>query len=285
MNHSSTPQILLTIAGFDPSCGAGIPADLKTFAAHNAYGIACVTALTVQNSQGVRSLDPTPAKTLRAQLVCLLEDVKIAAVKIGLLATRANAEVVAEFLEANSFAHVVLDPVLRSTSGFPLLDDAGTTALRDHLMRLATVITPNTDEAAALSSITIENLDSMKAAARALIERGARAVVITGGHLEKPTDLFYDGAEFLTFGSDRIKSENTHGTGCTFSAAITANLAAGKQLRDAVMLAKAYVTKAIEKGYPIGQGKGSLNHFYRTQQEAVHRVIEYPPAVGDPSHR
>ena len=285
MNHSSTPPILLTIAGFDPSGGAGIAADLKTFAAHNAYGVACVSALTVQNSQGVRSIDSTPAKTLRAQLACVLEDVKIAAVKIGMLATRANAEVVAEFLEASSFLHVVLDPVLRSTGGFALLDEAGIPVLRDRLLRLATVITPNTDEAAVLSGVAIDNLDGMKAAARGLIERGARAVVITGGHLEKPTDLFYDGTEFLTFGSDRIKSENTHGTGCTFSAAIAANLAAGKQLRDAVMLAKAYVTKAIEKGYPIGQGKGSLNHFYRTQQEPAHRMVEYPPPVGDPSHR
>lgn len=285
MNHNPPPSILLTIAGFDPSCGAGIAADLKTIAAHNAYGIACVTALTMQNSQGVRALEATPAKVLRAQLAALLEDVKIAAVKIGMLGTKANAQVVAEFLEANSFPHVVLDPVLRSTNGYLLLEEAGISYLRDHLMKLAGVITPNTDEAAALAGITIENVENMKAAAGALVERGARAVVITGGHLEKPTDLFYDGTEFLTFGSDRIKSENMHGTGCTFSTAIAANLVAGKQLRDAVMLAKAYVTKAIEKGYAIGQGQGSLNHFYRTQQEPVHRVVEYPPPVGETLRR
>lgn len=285
MNHNPSPPILLTIAGFDPCCGAGVAADLKTIAAHNGYGVACVTAVTMQNSQGVRALEPTPAKALRAQLTALLEDVKIAAVKIGMLATRANAQVVGEFLEANSFPNVVLDPVLRSTSGFALLEEAGVAYLRDHLMKLVIAITPNTDEAAALSGITIENLESMKAAARTLVERGARAVVITGGHLEKPTDLYYDGNEYLTFGSDRIKSENTHGTGCTFSTAIAVNLAAGKQLRDAVMLAKAYVTKAIEKGYAIGLGKGTLNHFYRTQQEPVHRMVESPPAVGEASHR
>lgn len=286
MNQTNTgaPPVLLTIAGFDPSAGAGIAGDLKTFAAHNCYGVAVITALTVQSTRGVRGVQPVSAELLRAQLEELTKDVAPAAVKIGMLGTRANVQVVAELLEKKKFPHVVLDPVLRSTSGMELLDAGGVKELSRRLLGLATVITPNIAEAATLSGLEIKGLEEMKAAAQKLREMGARAVVITGGDLEKPLDLLYDGTTFTPFGSDRVKSENTHGTGCTFSSAIAANLATGRQLADAVMLAKAYVGKAIEKGFPIGKGKGPLNHFYR--QQNGHHVTSHSthvPAEG-PAH-
>lgn len=286
MNQPATgaPPVLLTIAGFDPSAGAGVAADLKTFAAHNCYGVAALSALTIQNTRGVRGVQPVSAEVLRAQLDELTKDVPLAAVKIGMLGTRANVQVVAELLEKKKFPAVVLDPVLRATSGMELLDAAGIKELSRRLLALATVITPNIAEAAALSGIEIKGLDEMKAAAEKLREMGARAVVITGGDLERPVDIFYDGAALTPLGSDRVKSDNTHGTGCTFSAAIAANLAVGRQLADAVVLAKAYVAKAIEKAYPIGKGKGPLNHFYRQQNgQMAHSHSVHTPAEG-PAH-
>lgn len=281
-NHTtSTPPILLTIAGFDPSGGAGIAADLKTFAAHNCYGIAAVTALTVQSTQGVLSTHVTPAATLRAQLDALLADSTIAAVKIGMLGNKANAAVVAEFLTRGRFPYVVLDPVVRSTAGgAELIDPAGLKFLGEELVKLATIITPNAVEAGLLAGMEVKDLDAMKAAARKLVERGARAVVVTGGHTEKAIDVLCDGTDVITFGGERIKSENTHGSGCTFSSAIAAQLAAGKQLPDAVMLAKAYVTQAIEKSYPVGKGPGPLNHFYRIHQEPAPRGVHEVPQHG-----
>ncbi len=281
MNHAaSAPPILLTIAGFDPSAGAGIAADLKTFAAHNCYGVAAVAAITVQSTKGVESVQPTPPSLLRAQLEQLVADVGVAGVKIGMLATRANVEVVAELLEQKKFPHVVLDPILRSSSGFELLEPRALKELTGRLFKLATVITPNRSEAAALAGMeAIRNGEGMRAAAQKLVELGARAVVVTGGDLDKPVDLLYDGKEFLPFGSERVRATSTHGTGCTFASAIAANLALGKQLPDAVMLAKAYVAKAIEKGFAIGKGPGPLNHFYRFQQEPIHRVVSEPAAV------
>jgi hydroxymethylpyrimidine/phosphomethylpyrimidine kinase len=279
-NHTS-PPILLTIAGFDPSGGAGIAADLKTFAAHNCYGVAVVTALTVQSTQGVKSTHITPAATLRGQIDALLEDCAIASVKIGMLGNKASAAVVAEVLDRAKFPHVVLDPVARAQSGGEeLIDAAGLKFLREELMKRATLVTPNIAEAELLTGMEIKDLAAMKAAAQKLVEMGAPAAVVKGGHMEKAIDVFFDGAEILTFGGERVKTENTHGSGCTFASAITAQLALGKQLSDAVMLAKAYVVKAIEKGYPIGKGPGPLNHFYRFQQEPATRGTHEVPQHG-----
>ena len=281
-NHiNSTPPILLTIAGFDPSGGAGIAADLKTFAAHNCYGIAAVTALTVQSTQGVASAHLTPAATLRAQLDALVEDIAIAAVKIGMLGDKANAGVVAEFLDRVQPPHVVLDPVVKPSAGGPdLLDAAGVKFLADELMKRATVVTPNIAEAELLAGMEIKDLGAMEAAARKLVERGARAVVVKGGHMEKAIDVLFDGTEVLTLGGDRVRGENTHGSGCTFASAIAAQLASGRQLADAVLLAKAYVTKAIEKGFSIGKGPGPLDHFYRMHQEPPPRGVHEVPQHG-----
>ncbi|MFQ5695708.1 MAG: bifunctional hydroxymethylpyrimidine kinase/phosphomethylpyrimidine kinase [Terriglobia bacterium] len=278
------PPVLLTVAGFDPSAGAGVAADLKTFAAHGCYGVAALTALTVQNTQGVQGVQPLPAEVLRAQLTELAKDMPIAGVKIGMLGRRANVQVVAEFLEKNRFAHVVLDPVLRASAGGELIEPAAVKEISKRLLPLATLVTPNESEAAALAGIEIKTFDDRKAAAQKLFTMGARAVVITGGESEKPLDLVYDGAAFTPFEGERVKSESTHGTGCTFSAAVLANLVGGRQLPDAVMLAKAYVAKAIAHGFPLGRGKGPLNHFYRYQNgQVVHSHSLHMPAEG-PAH-
>jgi hydroxymethylpyrimidine/phosphomethylpyrimidine kinase len=281
-NHViAAPPIVLSIAGFDPSAGAGIAADLKTFSAHNCYGVAAITAITVQSTQGIKSVHDTPAAELRAQLDALLEDIKIAAIKIGMLGHRGNAVVVAEFLDRAGVANVVLDPVMKSTSGEKdLIDAGGVRFLIDELMKRVTVVTPNIAEAEILSGIPIKDHTAMEAAARKIVERGARAVVVKGGHMDKAIDVLFDGAEVLTLGGEHIKSENTHGSGCTFASAIAAQLACGRPLQEAVLLAKAYVTKAIEKGFSIGKGPGPLDHFYRVHQEPPTRGVHEVPQHG-----
>jgi hydroxymethylpyrimidine/phosphomethylpyrimidine kinase len=281
-NHvNQPPPVLLTIAGFDPSCGAGVAADLKTFVAHNCYGVAAVTALTIQSTQGVRAVHATPSATLRAQLETLVEDVPVAGVKIGMLANRANAAVIADFLDARKFVHVVLDPVARPTAGSAeLLDAAGLKFVRDEMLRRVSVVTPNLPEAEFLTGLEVKDLQGMKAAGKKLLEMGARAVIVTGGHLEKPIDVLCQGNDVDVFGGDHIKSLNTHGSGCTFSSAIAAQLASGLQLRQAVILAKAYVTKAIEKSYQIGKGAGPLNQLFRFYQEPPARGVHEVPQHG-----
>ena len=281
-NHiNPVPPILLTIGGFDPSCGAGVVADLKTFAAHNCYGVAAVTALTVQSTQGILATYATPAATLRAQIDALLDDGNIAAVKIGMLANRGNAAVVAECLDRAKFPHIVLDTVLRASAGSAeLLDSAGVKFLREELLKRATVVTPNIPEAELLAGMEIKDVAGMKAAALKLMELGARAVVVKGGHRDRPTDVFCEGGEVIAFEGDHVKSENTHGSGCTFASAIAAQLASGRPLSEAVMLAKAYVTKAIEKAYATGKGAGPLNHFYRFHQEPPARGVHEVPQHG-----
>jgi len=274
-NHShSAPPIVLTIAGFDPSCGAGTAADLKTLAAHNCYGIAAITALTVQSTQGVKAVHATPSAALRAQIEALLEDSAVAAVKIGMLANRANAAVVGEILDKNPLPNVVLDPVLQPSSGATdLMEPSGVKYLRDELLKRATLVTPNVPEAEALLGMEIRDVAAMEAAARAMVERGARAALVKGGHLEKPVDVLFDGAEVVRFEGERVRTDNSHGSGCTLSSAIAAQLANGKALREAVMLAKVYVQKAMEHAYATGKGAGPLNHFFRSQVESAPRGV------------
>jgi hydroxymethylpyrimidine/phosphomethylpyrimidine kinase len=271
---------LLTISGFDPCCGAGTAADLKTFAAHGCYGVAAVTALTVQNTVGVEGVHIIPSATLRAQLEALARDSAIAAVKIGMLGNRANAEVVAEFLDANKFAHVVHDPVMKSSSGTELLDAAGVKFVAAEMLKRASVITPNVPEAEILTGIAIRDVGEMEAAARKLVEMGARAVIVKGGHMEKAVDVLFDGNELMPLAGDKGKEELLHGTGCTFASALTAHLAEGRSLLEAATLAKAYVTKAIEKAYPTGKGRVPLDHFYRQRIEPPARGIHEVPQHG-----
>ena len=282
MNHqlSAGWPVALSIAGFDPSSGAGIAADLKTFGAHGCYGVAALTALTIQNTQGVYAVYPTEPAVLKETIAALLADGRVKAIKIGMLANRANAEVVSEILESNPALPSVLDPVIRSSSGKDLMDDSCQAYLRDELMKRAHVITPNLFEASAMTGLRVENLDAMKAAARKLVEMGARAVVVTGGHLDKATDVLYDGSGLEVFIGDRVKPDNTHGTGCTFSSAIAAHLALGRQLREAVVLAKAYVTEAVRKAYSVGPGRVPLNHLYRMVQPA--RLADHSAGLTEP---
>src|ERR1700739_4628474 len=180
--------VLLTIAGFDPSCGAGVAADLKTFAAHGCYGVAAITSLTVQNTQGVETVHNTPSAELREQLDVLVKDCQIAAVKVGMLGNRGNAVVVAEFLDAHKFARVVHDPVMKSTSGKELLDAGGLKFLSTEMLKRSSVITPNIAEAEVLTGLGIKDVADMEAAARKLVEMGAPAGVVKGGHMEKGVD-------------------------------------------------------------------------------------------------
>jgi len=277
---TATPPILLTIAGFDPCCGAGTVADLKTFAAHGCYGVAAITSMTVQNTQGVEAVHNTPSAELRGQLEILVKDCEIAAVKIGMLGNRGNAVVIGEFLDAHKFAHVILDPVMKSSSGTELLDAGGVKYVATELMKRASVFTPNVPEAEVLTGLEIKDVSAMEAAARKLVEMGAQAVIVKGGHMERAVDVVFDGSELVQLGGDRVKTENMHGTGCTFASALTAQLAAGRGLIEAATLAKAYVTKAIEKGYPIGKGRVPLDHFYRLKIEPLARGTHELPTHG-----
>lgn len=272
--------VLLTIAGFDPCCGAGVAADLKTFAAHGCYGMAAITSLTVQSTHGVEAVHNTPSAEVREQLDILVRDCDIAAVKIGMLGNRGNAAVVAEFLDAHKFAHVVHDPVMKSSSGAELLDSAGIKYVAAELLKRSSVITPNIAEAEVLTGLTIKDVADMEAAARKLSDMGAQAVIVKGGHMEKAVDVLFDGKEMHHLGGDRVKVENTHGTGCTFASAITAQLAAGRSLLEATTLAKAYVMKAIEKAYPVGKGRLPLDHFYRMKIEPLTRGTHEVPQHG-----
>jgi hydroxymethylpyrimidine/phosphomethylpyrimidine kinase len=265
------PPVVLTIAGFDPSSGAGITADIKTIAAHGCYGVACISALTVQSTAGVRRVEPVSPELVTETLKELAEDVEIAAVHIGMLGSGRVVRAVADFLAKQKFPEVVLDPILKSSSGTNLLDSAGARVLVERLLPLATVATPNVDEASALTGLAVTNPEQMRAAAAKLHAMGAAAVVITGGHLEKAIDLLSfttrRGVEQEVFKSERQRSNSTHGTGCAFATAMTCHLALGRGLPEAVLLAKAYVAAAIANAHPLGHGVGPVHHLYRMHQQ------------------
>jgi hydroxymethylpyrimidine/phosphomethylpyrimidine kinase len=268
---AETPAVVLTIAGFDPSSGAGVTADIKTIAAHGCYGVACITALTVQSTKGVRRVEACAPGIVGETLRELSADVEIRAVHIGMLGSGSVAKAVADFLEETRHPRVVLDPILRSSSGSDLLDPAGQRIVRERLIPLAAVVTPNVDEAAALTGAAVSNLSEMRTAADRLHEMGAQGVVVTGGHLEKAIDLLSfrskRGIEQEVFKSERQRSNSTHGTGCAFATAMACHLALDRGLPEAVLLAKAYVSAAISRAHPLGKGVGPLHHLYRMQQE------------------
>jgi hydroxymethylpyrimidine/phosphomethylpyrimidine kinase len=266
-----TPPVVLTIAGFDPSSGAGITADIKTIASHGCYGVACITALTVQSTAGVRRVEAVDAGLVAETLAELASDVEIAAVHIGMLGSAKVVRAVAEFLTEKKIQNVVLDPILKSSSGTDLVDAAGSRLLIEKLLTLAAVVTPNVDEASSLTGLPVTDPEQMRAAARRLHEMGASAVVVTGGHLEKAIDLLSftgsRGVEQELFKSARLRSNSTHGTGCAFATSIACHLALGRGLPEAVLLAKAYVAAAISNAHPLGQGVGPVHHLYRMQQQ------------------
>lgn len=269
---ASTPAIaryarVLTIAGSDSGGGAGIQADLKTFAALGCYGMSAITALTAQNTVGVQGIHAVPPAFLKAQLQSVIEDIGVDAVKIGMLHEPGVVDVVAWAIEHYQLSQVVLDPVMVATSGDRLIADDTVRVLVDRLFPLVTVITPNLDEAALLLQQPIASVSELSGAAQALMLQGARAVLLKGGHL--PSDEVVDvltqrGQPEVVLASPRIASRNTHGTGCTLSSAIAAQLAWGLPLEDAVRAARAYILGAIQAGasVQVGHGHGPLNHGY-----------------------
>lgn len=266
-----TPPIVLTIAGFDPSSGAGITADIKTIAAHECYGVSCITALTVQSTQGVRRVEPVEPRIITETLQELVSDLEVASVHIGMLGSVQVVQAVADFLREAQPPHIVLDPILKSSSGADLLDGPGRECLIQKLLPLAEVITPNLDEASALTGLAVTNLSQMGAAAARLHSLGAANVVVTGGHLEKAIDLLSfttsRGVEQEVFKADRQRSGSTHGTGCAFATALACHLAHGRGLPEAVLLAKAYVAAAIANAHPLGLGVGPVHHLYRMNRQ------------------
>lgn len=261
----SKPPLILSIAGFDPSSGAGISADLKTIAAHGLYGFACITALTVQSTQGVRRVEPLRGELVRETLEALFDDSPPKAVKIGMLGSAEIASAVAAFLRDHRPPHLVVDPVLRSSSGADLIDAKGLAILKEELLALGDVVTPNIEEAAALSGIPVADADGARLAGIRLLELGARNVVITGGHFASPDDLLIERGEkepvFTRFPGKRIDTPNTHGTGCVFSTSLACNLAFGWSPKHAVRQAKEFTARALKDSYAIGKGAGPVNPF------------------------
>jgi hydroxymethylpyrimidine/phosphomethylpyrimidine kinase len=264
---SASEPVILTVSGFDPLGGAGVIADLKTFGANGGYGVAAITAIDVRDRAGsVDQIYPVDVHILRACLKSIFAESKVKTIKIGMLAIRTNAEAVLEMLDEHPSLPVVFDPLVRATGGIAK-DQSCVEFVRDRLLPRATVITPNLPEAAALTGLKVDDVEDMKLAARKLIELGARAVVVTGGHLERPVDVFADSASNLrTLAGDRIKPENIYGAACTFSSALAACLALGHGLDEAIILSKAYVTETIRKAYPVGDGRVPLNQLYRLQE-------------------
>ena len=254
----------MTIAGSDSGGGAGVQADLKTFAALGVYGASTLTAITAQNTVAVTAVHEIPTDVITAQIDAVLTDIGADAVKTGMLSSSDIIECVCEALEVHGVQRLVVDPVMIAKSGDALLREDAIGSLRTRLLPLAMVVTPNIPEAEALTETTIVSDADVRRAAEAVVGMGARSVVVKGGHREGPaTDLFYDGKEFKEFTAPRFDTVNTHGTGCTFASAVAAGLARGMVVTDAVALAKDYVTEGIRHSFSIGQGHGPLNHFYR----------------------
>jgi hydroxymethylpyrimidine/phosphomethylpyrimidine kinase len=262
----------LTIAGSDSGGGAGIQADLKTFQELEVFGMSTLTAVTAQNTLGVHGVYPMTAEAVAKQIQAIGDDIGADALKTGMLFNAEIIQVVAENLQKFAWENVVVDPVMIAKGGAPLLLEEAVTALKKYLLPLAKVITPNIPEAEVLTGLVIRTIEDKKAAAKSLFNLGVKNIVIKGGHdddTSESADLLFDGKEFYTFTSKRIPTKNTHGTGCTFSAALTAELAKGATVYDAVVTAKDFIQAAIEDQLEIGQGHGPTNHWaYRKRELA-----------------
>ena len=261
-------KTVMTIAGSDSSAGAGIQADLKTFAAFGVYGTSVITAITAQNTRGVCRVQDVSPDLVAAQIDAVLSDIGADIVKTGMLPSAGIVDVVVEKVRQYGLTELVVDPVMRAEGGESLVAGEAVAVIRERLLPLALIVTPNLSEAAALVGRDLDGWDDIRWAARQIIDIGARNVVIKGGHLDGPAiDLFYDGHEYHEFFAPRVDARNTHGTGCTFASAIAASLAKGSTVRQAVAAAKAYVTKALQHSYPLGQGAGPVHHFFRYWQD------------------
>jgi len=268
MSAASEPKVCLTIAGLDPSGGAGIVADIKTFSAFGCYAAAVVTSITFQNTTGVFGAVHQEPASVRGQLEPVFADLEVAAVKTGTLPTAEVIREIASILKRTDVKSLVVDPVIRSTSGFDLIDDIALAALVDELFPLATLVTPNIPEAERISGIRINDANSITEAAGIMRSKGARNVLIKGGHLQSEnlsTDYLFIDNELTKFEAERINTTATHGTGCTLSSAIAANLALGYDLKEAVRVSKDFVTEAIRTAPGIGRGHSPINHLVRRQ--------------------
>jgi len=262
--------IVLTIAGSDPSAGAGVQADLKAIEACGGYAATAITALTVQNTRGVTRIEPVPPDLLRDQIVAVLDDLDVAAVKTGMLPDAATVLTIAALLGDRTELPLITDPLLASSGGFAL----GTTDLRvallEHLVPRATLITPNADEARVLTGLPVEDPAQAQRAGEALLRGGARAVLVKGGHLlrDRGTDVLVGAKGTRRFAGEWIDSPHTHGGGCVYSAAIAAGIAAGCELEQAIEEARAYLTEAIRHGLPLGRGNGPTDPFFGLQPQS-----------------
>ncbi len=259
----AAPPVALTVAGSDSGGGAGVQADLKTFHALGVFGTSALTAVTVQNTLGVSAIHKVPAELVAAQIAAVAADLHPAACKTGMLADAAIIGAVARALREADLKSLVVDPVMVAASGDPLLEDAAVAALRKELLPLASLVTPNLDEAEILTDRSVRSEDEMRVAAEALLASGCGAVLLKGGHLEgdEVVDLFYDGTAWLEWRSPRLHTRSSHGTGCTLSAAVTASLASGYALDESVDRGIRFTRAAIRAGFALGGGSGPLNHW------------------------
>jgi hydroxymethylpyrimidine kinase/phosphomethylpyrimidine kinase len=252
---------VLTIAGSDSSGGAGIQADLKTFSAFQVYGMSVVTAVTAQNTIRVYGVEGMPPQFVALQFEAILSDIGVDGVKTGMLVNSEIVQIVANKFRGSKIPYIVVDPVMVAKSGDQLLEPLALEFMKNDLFPFTSLVTPNIPEAELLSDITIESEDDIKRAAKIIYNYGCGAVLIKGGHMSGNADDFlFDGDGFTIFTSERIDTKNTHGTGCTFSAAILANLVNGKSLKEAIKISKTYITEAIRHAHRLGKGHGPLNH-------------------------
>ena len=261
---ASLPRVL-TVAGSDPSGGAGIQADLKTFTSLGVYGMGAVTSVTVQNTEGVFETFHLPPDLVYRQIKVVAEDIGVDAMKTGMLGSEGIVSAVARAVEELGIENLVVDPIMRSSSGRELLEKEGVETLKRELLPLARLVTPNVPEAEVLGGVKIKRLRDVELCAREILKTGVRAVLIKGGHTEgsKVVDVLYEGGEeFHYFVRDRVKTKNTHGTGCTLSAAIASFLAKGLELKSAVEKARDYLQGALENSLSLGKGRGPLNHMW-----------------------
>ena len=257
--------VALTVAGSDSGGGAGIQADLRTFAFHCVHGTSALTCVTAQNTLGVMRVDALSAEAVKAQIEAVVEDIGVDAVKTGMLLNREIMAAVASGVEALNIRNLVVDPVMVSRSGDRLIDDGAIAFLQDVLIPMAAVVTPNRFEAQILSGLEITSVDDMRSAAEKIHSLGAKAVLVKGGGMKgdlRGIDVWFDGTRLDVLKTENVDTLNTHGTGCTLSAAISANLALGKDLFTAVTLAKNYVTTALKYALDIGEGQGPVGHFF-----------------------
>ena len=263
---SNEVPVVLTVAGSDSGGGAGIQADLKTFAAHGVHGTSAITAVTAQNTLGVTAVQEIELSVIAAQIDAVVEDMHPVAVKTGMLSSPEIVRLVADKTREHNWHTLVVDPVMVASSGAILLRDEAVEIYRTTLLPLATVTTPNLPEASELTGIEIRSTGDAREAARAIHDLGARYVIVKGGHMEaagESLDLLYDGDGFIEFGLPWIDTTSTHGTGCTFASAITSQLALGHDIESAFRRAKSYVWEAMNAAYPVGQGHGPLNQMWR----------------------